>query len=177
MLAGRAGTHVALTGDDRAFAVQRSREIAEQLDALGVTVVGDLAELVPGEEVSDQAVRVTDHPESAEDAVLLDESIEAIDRLLVHLSDERQKVHDGAIEQRRLHRELEDLRAELWPLREIRPHYDKLVHDMRFRPVHHLVIGLSERYRWVLKVRVGYWRTVNAGRWVRRLGRSADERE
>ncbi len=177
VLAGRPGTHVALTGDDRSFAVQRSREIAEQLDALGVTVVGDLAELVPGEETLDPTVRVTDHPESVDDAILLGEGIEAIDGLLVHLSRERQKVHDSAIEQRRLHHELEELKAELGPLREIRPHYDTLVHDMRFRPVHHFVIGLSERHRWVFKTRVGYWRTVNAVRWIRRLGRSEAERD
>ena len=175
VLAGRPGIHVALTGDDRAFAVQRSREIAEQLDALGVTVVGDLAELVPAEEPPDPA-EVTDHPESLDDAILLSESIEAVDGLLVHVSKERQKLHESVVEQRRLHREVEELRAELGPLRDMRPDYERILHDMRFRPVHHFVIGLSERHTWVLKIRVGYWRTVNAGRWVRRLGRSPKER-
>ena len=47
VLAGRPGTRVGLAGDDRAFAVARSRVIVDELQKLGVSVTGDLDELLP----------------------------------------------------------------------------------------------------------------------------------
>ncbi len=42
--------------------------------------------------------------------------------------------------------------------------HDRLVHDMRYRPIHHLVIGVSENKPWAMKARVAYWRSANLAR-------------
>jgi len=80
VLAGRAGTPLSMAGPDEAFAVSRSRAIADELAGLGVDVVGDLDELRPplraATEVPAAAHRVTTEN-------LVDESVAALAALLV----------------------------------------------------------------------------------------------
>lgn len=77
VLAGRMGTPLRLDARGRDFAVQRSREMAERLAAMGVDVVGDLAELVPP---ADPAAE-EGYPEPDE-AALLKEAVDALAELL-----------------------------------------------------------------------------------------------
>jgi hypothetical protein len=92
ILEPRTGTRLALGADDRAFAVESSRAIADRLAAMEVDVVGDLAELVfaaadPAAEPGDEAYVVPS------DAALLAESLATIADLLVVLNERRAAVH------------------------------------------------------------------------------------
>jgi hypothetical protein len=84
VLAGRKGTPLRLDRKGRDFAVARSREMADELTALGVDVIGDLAELVPPEvEVpADDA----GYPEASETA-LAAEGVAALAALLARLAE------------------------------------------------------------------------------------------
>ena len=80
VLAGRPGTRLALDEATTEFAIQRSREIADRLAALGVHVVGELADLVP----DPAAARAAARPSfvTPADDVLLAESVAAMAGLL-----------------------------------------------------------------------------------------------
>ena len=172
VLAGRPGVPVALTGDHRTFALKRSRDMVEELEQLGVDVVGDLADLIPNDDVSDDSL-VTDHPEQTPDTRLLAESLEAIGALLDRFSAERERALEDAQVRHRLADELSRVRSGLSELTELRARHERLVHDWHRRPLRHLIIGISEQHRAVMRVRVGYWRVVNAGRFAARLPRRA----
>jgi hypothetical protein len=182
MLASRPGTPIGLVGDDRKYAVNRSQQIVDELSGLGVDVVGDLTELVPSDEPSlasspspSPGSAVTERPEEISDSVLLGESLEALSGLLDRLRSETEVVARGEAERQRLESEVSACRGELAGLQTrfeaLQAHDDKLVYDMRHRPFHHLVIGVSESKAWAMKVRVAYWRTMNALRRIARLGR------
>jgi hypothetical protein len=81
VLAGRRGTPLRLDRKGREFAVARSREIADELAALGVDVVGDLAELVPGPSDDDSG-----YPEASE-AALVAEGVDALAALLTRMAE------------------------------------------------------------------------------------------
>jgi hypothetical protein len=175
VLASRPGTPVGLVGDDRTFAVERSRIIVDELRELGVAVTGDLEELIPPTDQASSRV-VTDHPEAVSDPVLLTESVEALSAVLDRLHAESRRKDQAEEASRRLGSELSRSRDELAELRsrydELQSRCDGLVHDMRHRPVRHFVIGYSEAHPAVMKVRVAYWRLANLARGVaRRLTR------
>jgi hypothetical protein len=171
VLAGRPGVPVALTGDHRTFALKRSRDMVDELEQLGVDVVGDLADLIP-DDVSDDSL-VTEHPEATPDTRLLAESVEAIGALLERFSAEHERaVEDGQV-RRRLADELSRARS---GHTELQVKHERLVHDWHQRPVRHFVIGISEQHPRVMRIRVGYWRVVNAGRFVARLPGRATRR-
>jgi hypothetical protein len=174
MLASRPGTPIGLVGDDRTYAVTRSQLIVDELMELKVDVVGDLAELVPPDDVP-AGRAVTERPDAISDSVLLVESIEALSELLDRLHAARGGIGEAEAHRQRLEAELTRCRGELAGLQTrhdaLQAHDQKLVHDMRHRPVHHLVIGVSENKPWAMKARVAYWRTANALRRIARLAR------
>ena len=88
LLTARRGTPLRLTPSDVSFAVEESRAIASRIEAMGVEVVGDLAEIVPDAEVA-RATAAEDAYVVPEDAALLEESIEAVQGLLVALANRR----------------------------------------------------------------------------------------
>lgn len=88
LLAGRAGGPLRLTPEDVSFAVDESAAQAARLEAAGVHVVGDLSEIVPDAAV----VGATASPDAyaaPSDERLLEESIAAVQGLMVALADKR----------------------------------------------------------------------------------------
>lgn len=153
LLADRPGTPIVLPADDRATAVQRGKEISAELRQLGVDVVGDLAELVPG--APPDTAGMTADPASVPDGVVLGEAIEALIELLDRFVKQRSTLAAVVIENREN--------------RELAP----IVRDLRANPLRFYLLGVTERRKGVMRLRVAYWRTVNAMRWLRRLGRKA----
>lgn len=164
VLAGREGARVALSGDNRAFAVQRSAQIADELRDLGVHVVGDLGELVPPAGQAEHDGGTTDRPESSADAALLDESVEALSELLVRLSEQR-KHAKGFRQLETAHRvsvaELADLTRQHARLRE---EHQELLVNLGIRPLRRAVIAMTERRTTLMRLRVAYWRAMNLAR-------------
>jgi hypothetical protein len=136
VLAGLPGTRLALPPPAREFALRRGREMVDELVSLSVDVVGDLSDLVP-DTAADEAA-ADGEPDTVTDRELLDQSIEALAGVLTWY-----------------HRHRGTMAAK--PLR-------KLMSDMRHRPLRELAIALSLRWRWLMTIRVGYWRAVNAAR-------------
>lgn len=91
ILEPRRGTRLALSADDQEYAVSESRAVADRLVAMGVDVVGDLAELVP---TVDGAAPAPGEDAYAvpSDATLLAESVATIADLLVVLNERRAAV-------------------------------------------------------------------------------------
>jgi hypothetical protein len=135
ILAGHPGTPLALDQDAIRFAVERSAGIAQRLAASGFDVVGDLADLVP-DEAAATARAAAPGSDTPSDEVLLAESVAVIADLLDSVRAERQR-----------RRRIEDLAREV-----------------QSRPLKSVAIAASERYPSVMRLRHGYWRTVNAGR-------------
>ncbi len=86
VLAGHQGARLALSPSDTEYAVERSRDIADRLQGMGVDVIGDLEELVPDLAEASQAARDTAYDAPSAD-VLLDESLDATADLLVALGE------------------------------------------------------------------------------------------
>ncbi len=147
VLAGRPGTRVALSGDNRTFAVRRSAEMAAELRDLGVDIVGDLAELVPPDLAAEDSAGATDHPESASDAVLLDESVEALSGVLQRLSEARARTKSRRAELAELTREYEELRL-----------------NLRDRPLRSVLVAVSERRTALMRLRVAFRRSRSLAR-------------
>ncbi len=166
VLAGRDGHALTLTGDDRAFAVERSRDIAVALADLGCHVVGDLGELIPADgEVPAQDMH---EPPPPSDEELLAESVAAVVGLLGEHSTRLSELAGERTDRRAARRSLQDAQRRLAVVTAER---DGLLHDMQRRPLRHLVIGLSDRWPWLMSLRKQYWRGMNAlRRRVRRRG-------
>ena len=176
LLASRTGTPVGLVGDDRRYAVARSRLIVDELRELKVDVVGDLSELVPPDDPAPGRA-VTERPEAVGDSVLLDESLEALSGVLERLHLDTAGIDQAQADRQRLESELSRCRGELAGLQTrhdaLEAENDKLVYDMRHRPIHHLLIGITESRPWLMKGRVAYWRAANALRRIsHRTGRA-----
>jgi glycosyltransferase involved in cell wall biosynthesis len=108
VLSGRSGTPLVLGGDDLDLARERSTEIVAALEARGVTVHGDLADLlVP--ETPDQPALSTAR-QQVPDGVLLEESLAASADLLAAFADRSEA---GRQQRVRLREELQAARAEL----------------------------------------------------------------
>lgn len=131
VLANRPGTSVGLLADGRSFAVAQGRRQADELERLGVHVVGDLGELSPPP--GDLPASGTEHPERLDEGVLLDESLDAIANLL----DRFAKRRSGG-------RPQSDLE---W-----------LVDDMQARPFKYFLVGLSEHHSSLMTARGTYKR-------------------
>jgi hypothetical protein len=128
VLAARPGTPLALSPEDTDYAVSASREVAQRLEALGVDVVGDLAELVPdADEARDRASATAYEPPA--DAALLEESVEALAGVLTVMADRRA--------QRR---------------------YEDLIRDLKARPVRFALARAAERNRALGQARKAYRR-------------------
>jgi hypothetical protein len=155
ILATRTGTPYALTGSARDAAIQRSEEMAKELEELGVDVVGDVSELVPGpvEPAGPGTDVLAGGPDAVSDQALLREAVAGLAALLhsVHQRDQ-----DAA-------RELAAARAES----------QRLVDEMEQQPYRHLVRVLSRRWGWLMRARVVVYNTRKAlGRVRRALGLS-----
>jgi len=166
VLADRAGHALTLTGDDRAFAVERSRDLAVALAALGCDVIGDLRELIPA--AGEVPVQDMHEPRPPSDEDLLAESVAAVVGLLDEHSTRLSELARERTDRRPARRALEDAQRQLAVVTADR---DGLVHDMQRRPLRHLVIGLSHRWPWLMSLRKQYWRGMKAlRRRVRRRG-------
>lgn len=166
VLADRDGHALTLTGDDRAFAVERSRDLAVALAALGCDVIGDLRELIPA--AGEVPVQDMHEPRPPSDEDLLAESVAAVVGLLDEHSTRLSELARERTDRRAARRALEDAQRQLAVVTADR---DGLVHDMQRRPLRHLVIGLSDRWPWLMSLRKQYWRGMNAlRRRVRRRG-------
>ncbi len=93
ILESRAGTRLALGADDQRYAADESRRIADRLGAMGVDVVGDLADLVPAVGAADASDG--DAYAVPSDATLLAESVATIADLLVVLNERRAAVQQA----------------------------------------------------------------------------------
>lgn len=168
VLAGRPGARVVLLGEDRSFAVERSRQIVSELRTMGVDVVGDLAELVPPMQSADDSDGFTEHPESTPDPLLLRESIEALTGLLLRLSAERRAARaqtKTTVAAQTAHRAAQSQLEALSAVHEsLRAEHADLVDGLRAQPLKTLFIAAAERTPWLMRWRVRYWRVVNLGR-------------
>ncbi|PWN04469.1 hypothetical protein DJ010_02185 [Nocardioides silvaticus] len=90
ILEARSGTRLALAAEDQEYAVAESRAVADRLGAMGVDVVGDLADLVPT--TGSGAATDTDPYAVPPDATLLAEGVATIADLLVVLNERRAAV-------------------------------------------------------------------------------------
>ncbi|MBY9075427.1 hypothetical protein K1X13_11405 [Nocardioides sp. WL0053] len=100
------GTRLRLSPEDRALAVQWSRDVARELERLGVDVVGDLAELVPPEGDPEADPTAPTLRDEVSDERLLAESVAA----LVGVLDEHR---ERRAERDNARRQLQKVRAEL----------------------------------------------------------------
>ena len=174
VLAGRPGMPVALTAENRDFVLARAGRMIEELRELQVDVVGDLDDLIP-EDAPPSSDGVIEHPELLPDDVLLSEAEEALAGLLDRYnlaqirSTEANKadIEAAAKAQREVARLRDELENATFELDELRVRYDKLIHDMRYRPGKQLIIGLTERWPLLMRLRVGYWWLVNRARALR----------
>jgi hypothetical protein len=85
VLAGRPGTSFALTSEDHEYAVEQAHRIVADVQARAPHVVGDLADLIPGE----QPPAGTSGDASVAPDAVLDEAVEALAAVLDKLADER----------------------------------------------------------------------------------------
>jgi hypothetical protein len=128
VLSARPGTPLALSPEDTDYALEASRDVAERLETLGVDVVGDLRELVPDVDEAHRRASVTSY-DAPPDAVLLEESIEALAGVLTAMADRRG--------QRR---------------------YEDLVRELRARPIRFALARLADRNPALDRARRGYHR-------------------
>ena len=120
-----------------------------RLERLEVDVVGDLREVVPPTRpdvpLSGDAVVAPD--------VVLDEAVEALAGLLDRSAQQaRSRQGKGRGVGGRPQSRLEEVEAER----------DRLLHDVQYRPVRHLLVGQSLRRPWLWKLRTWYRRTADS---------------
>ncbi len=156
VLANREGRALSMRGDDRDFAVTRSHELVEALEASGCDVVGDLQELIPAEYAATSAHAEMPAPS---DEALLAESVTALVGMLDEYWTQHAELSTTKSERRELRHELAEAQRRLDGVTAER---DGLLHDMQRRPLRHLVIGLSDRWSWLMWLRKRYWLGMNA---------------
>jgi hypothetical protein len=185
VLAQRRGRPLRLAPADRELAIGLSRSVAEDLQRLGVEVVGDLSDLVPPlEPAGDATGAVSAYDVDAEVlqaegtaalAGVLDahatESLTAGEKrreMRARLDETRADLAAARHERREADRQLDDLRGAARDLEQrladAEAERDKLVDDWHRRPLRHLAIGLSERWRPLMAARQAYWRLAGAAR-------------
>ncbi len=127
ILAQRPGTRLTLSEADAAYAAEQSAAVAERLGAMGVDVVGDLADLVPDPERVRAASSAHGYDVPA-DSVLLDEAVEVTVELLAALSRRR------SAERR----------------------YEELSAELARSPLRFALVRASERRPWLMRARRAY---------------------
>jgi hypothetical protein len=163
VLAGRPGAPITLPPGDRDFAVRRSKELAADLEALGIQVVGDLFELIPDPAVGTGSTSPGEPPETIEDSAMMRESIESLAGLLHRFGDERTLALEAVHTQHGTKHELNALRAELAA---VRADLDRARYLRQHRPLRSIAVGMSERYSSLMRLRERYWHAMEL---VRRL--------
>ncbi|MGH3493060.1 MAG: hypothetical protein ACRDQ1_07460, partial [Sciscionella sp.] len=128
LLEGRPGTRFGLVREDRAFAVRRSKEMVADLQRLGVDVVGDLDDLVPSDEIIEEA----SGDASASPQSVLEESIEALAAVLARLS--TQQLEHAAADTER----------------------NRLILQIQRHPIRHLLVAQSKSRPWLGAVAAKY---------------------
>lgn len=89
VLGGRPGSRkIVLSGPDRAWMAERSREMVDRLRMTGYDIVGDLADLLPADEPD------APRPNDASDADMLDAAIECVAALVLRLQHRRDARRD-----------------------------------------------------------------------------------
>jgi glycosyltransferase involved in cell wall biosynthesis len=106
VLSARAGAPLVLGGDDLAFARRRSAEVVEALRERGVTLHGELTDLL----VPEGGPATSSGRELVNDEVLLEESLEAMADLLDATAE---RFEAGRVQRTRLRAELQRARGEL----------------------------------------------------------------
>jgi hypothetical protein len=191
ILSGRPGRRLALEPEDREYAVRLSRDVADDLSAMGVDVVGDLADLVPAER-STNAGSAPATGYGMDGDIVRGEAVAALAGLLDSYS---AKTVTAAAKRRQLlgrvdalraqlaqvRRERAEARAALWATRsqvtalsrrltqlerrlaDVEAERDRLADEVR-RPIHRLAAGMTERSPVVARVRGLYRRTVGFAR-------------
>jgi hypothetical protein len=141
ILANKPGTAYGLSDAALDFAVARSKEMAQDLGAMGIDVVGDLSDLMPGEGASAPAPLQLIDPEEVGLEALVAEGNAALADMLT-----------------RLHKERVATRKQVEELAEVRAERDFLVEQWTRRPVRHLLKGLGQRRPWLMRLIERYQR-------------------
>jgi hypothetical protein len=191
ILSGRPGRRLALEPEDREYAAELSRGIVDDLAAMGVDVVGDLADLVP-EEQSTEAGSATTTGYGVSGDSLRDEAVAALAALLDSYSAKtvtsaarrqqlRGRVDAASAQLAKVRRERAEVRAELRATRsqvtaltrrltqlerrlaDTEAERNRLADEAR-RPLHRLAAGVTERVPVLARVRGLYRRTVGFAR-------------
>jgi polyhydroxyalkanoate synthesis regulator phasin len=191
ILSGRPGRRLALGPEDREYAAQLSRGVADDLAAMGVDVVGDLADLVPVER-SAEAGSAAASKYGVNGDTLRDEAVAALAGLLdsynaktVTSATKRQQLRgrvDAAHAQlAQVRRERSEVRAELRATRsqvtaltrrltqlerrlaDVEAERNRLADEAR-RPLRRLAAEVRERVPVLSRVRGLYRRTVGFAR-------------
>lgn len=144
-----------LSAELKPWLEHRSERILDEITATGCDVIGDLAELRPGDQESPGL-----YPEHIEDRLVADAAAETVVALLGRWDYQRERADTATRRATEEGARAAALEAEVSALRE-------KVGKRWHRPVKQVLIDLSERHRWLWYVRVAYWRTVNAMRRVR----------
>jgi polyhydroxyalkanoate synthesis regulator phasin len=191
ILSGRPGRRLSLEPEDREYAALLSRGVADDLAAMGVDVVGDLADLVPAERPPD-AGSATATGYGVNGDIVRDEAVAALAGLLdsysaktVTAAAKRQQLR-GRVDAARaqlaeVRRARAEVRAELRATRsevtaltrrltrlerrlaDVEAERDRLADEAR-RPLHRLAAGVTERFPVFARVRGLYRRTVGFAR-------------
>jgi hypothetical protein len=190
ILSGRPGRRLALEPEDREYAARVSRSVADDLAAMGVDVVGDLADLVPAEPPADASPETTGYGVGVE--ALRDEAVAALAGLLDSYSSQRvtaaakRQQLRGRLDSTRaqlseVRRERAEVRAELRAARiqvtaltrrvtrlerrlaEVEAERNRLADEAR-RPLRRLAVGATERLPVLARARGLYRRTVGFAR-------------
>ncbi len=135
VLANRPGTAYGLSDAALDFALARSKEMAQALGDMEIDVVGDLADLMPGEGASAPVPAQLIDPEQVGPEALVTEGNAALADLLT-----------------RLHRERVAARKQAEELAEVRAERDFLVEQWTRRPVRHMLKGLGQRRPWLMRL-------------------------
>jgi hypothetical protein len=191
ILSGRPGRRLALEPEDRQYAAQLSRGVADDLAAMGVDVVGDLADLVPGEH-STEAGSATTTGYGVSDGALRDEAVAALAGMLDSYSSKtvtsaakrqqlRGRVDAARAQLKEVRRERAASRAELRAARsqvtaltrrlthlerrlaDVEAERNRLADEAR-RPLRRLTAGVTQRVPMFARVRGLYRRTVGFAR-------------
>jgi hypothetical protein len=190
ILSGRPGRRLALEPEDQEYATQISREVADDLAAMGVDVVGALSDLVPAEPSADPGSPAPRYDVSGES--VLGEAVAALAALLDSYSSQtvtgvaRRQELRGRLDSTRSRlaeagRERAEARAELRATRkkvtaltrdvadlerrlaDAEVERTRLVEQAR-RPLRTLAVGATERLPVLARVRGLYRRTIGSGR-------------
>jgi hypothetical protein len=187
ILSGRPGRRLALEPEDLEYAAQLSRGVADDLAAMGVDVVGDLADLVPaerspktttgygvsGDTVRDEAVAAlagmldSYSAKTVTSAAKRQQLRRRVDAARVQLAEARRARAEVRAELRATRSQVTALTHRLTQLQrrlaEVEAERNRLADEAR-RPLRRLAAGVAERVPVLARVRGLYRRTVGFAR-------------